>query len=424
MRLTIKVSSIIEQSLILAVLILVFLYDVFSNVLGFFDELIGLFSFVVIFYYLAVKGRVVLYRKEYYILVLLALIITIGLVSNMWNNYNGNETHYVAVFADLINFSKAFVVYFALRFLQLKFDSSLVLKRIAYLAEVIFYVLLVFILIDVIFKIYPRAPRYGINSIELFFRHGSRYAFAFSFIFLVLLPKYYKTKPQFLLFILLIGLLSFRVKYFGFLILCISFMTYGKRLFRVPKLYFFSTLSILGLVMLWLFREKIIEFFTFEDINDAWSRAVVLYYSFIIGNDFFPLGTGFGSFSSYYSGAYYSWVYDKYGISNVYGISRLYWKFVADQYWPMILGQFGYLGLLSMIGVIYNYLSLFLSNIKSQINSKTYFFFLSAILGMFMLIIDSTSDSIFSQQRAVVMFAYFALIMNIYRTSNESTTSK
>ena len=183
-------------------------------------------------------------------------------------------------------------------------------------------------------------------------------------------------------------------------------------------------MGILALLMVVIFREKIDMYFSFEDIDNAWSRAVVLYYSFIIGYDFFPFGTGFGTFSSYYSGAYYSWVYDLYGISNVYGIKREYWNFIADQYWPMVLGQFGYLGLTAMFVVTYNYFLIFLTKVKSSLGSSKYYLYLSILLGFFMLLIDSTSDSIFSQQRAVAMFIYFALAMNTTNNQNEDSSDK
>ncbi len=106
----------------------------------------------------------------------------------------------------------------------------------------------------------------------------------------------------------------------------------------------------------------------------------------------------------------------------MYGISRRHWKFVADQYWPMVLGQFGYLGLLSMFLIIYNFLTLFLTQIKASKNSIKYYYFLSAILGLLLLIIDSTSDAIFTQNRAVVMFIYFALVMNTTNQNNKIVT--
>ena len=61
---------------------------------------------------------------------------------------------------------------------------------------------------------------------------------------------------------------------------------------------------------------------------------------------------------------------------------------------------------------------------KSNVNNnKQYFLYLSVLLGLLMLLIDSTSDAIFSQQRAVAMFAYFALVMNTVQR-RENITSK
>jgi len=77
-----------------------------------------------------------------------------------------------------------------------------------------------------------------------------------------------------------------------------------------------------------------------------------------------------------------------------------------------------------MIMVIYNYFTFFLDKIKANRNNETYYYFLTAILGLLMLLIDSTSDAIFTQQRAVVMFIYFALIVNTIDTKYESTSNK
>nr|WP_321233987.1 hypothetical protein [uncultured Psychroserpens sp.] len=423
MGLKIKVSSLFEQILLLIVFVLVFLYDAFVEFFGFLDELIALISFVVIFFFI-LKGKLRFFRKEYYIILFLGIIMIIGFLSNLLAYTNDHLTNLKAIFADFIIFFKAFVIYIAVRLLSDKFDARVVLIKIAKYARVVFYLLLAIIVFDIIFNYFPKESRYDFRSLKLFFKHGSRYAFAFAFIFLVLLPKHYKNNKALLFFVLIVGTFSLRVKFFGFIGLTLIIIFYGKRLFKIPKLYFLSFLGVLCLFLIWLFRFQIDLYFTFDSIDDAWSRAIILYYSFSIGNDFFPVGTGFGTYSSYYSGHYYSWVYDLYGISNVYGIKREYWNFVADQYWPMVLGQFGYLGLFSMAMVIYNYFTFFLDKIKANRNNENYYYFLTAILGLLMLLIDSTSDAIFTQQRAVVMFIYFALIVNTIDTKNESTSNK
>ncbi|MBC2843855.1 hypothetical protein [Winogradskyella flava] len=423
-KITIKISNLIEQAILLSMLCLVFLYDVFVESIGVLDEFIGILALIVIIFMLLVKKRITLFKNEMIIGFLLISVVLLGFTSNYFSCHKGYCTDSIAIFADSITFSKAFIAYFAVRLLSQKFDSEKTLKKVSKYSEIVFYILILYVILDLIFKIYPRENRYGLNSIELFFRHTSRYAFAFSFIFLVLLSKHYKKKIGLLFLIIFIGALSLRVKYFGFVFISMIFLFYGKKLIRTPKPVFFWSLGILITLMVFIFKEKILMYFSFENLEDAWSRAVVLYYSFIIGADYFPLGTGFGTYSSYYSGAYYSWVYDLYGISNVYGIKRTYWKFIADQYWPMILGQFGYIGLMSMLFVMYNYLVLFLNVVKTHVhNNKNYFLYLSVLLGLLMLLIDSTSDAIFSQQRAVAIFIYFALVMNTVK-NRENITNK
>ena len=49
---------------------------------------------------------------------------------------------------------------------------------------------------------------------------------------------------------------------------------------------------------------------------------------------------------NYISGKNYSPVYALYGINNVYELSQNRTSFISDTFWPMIIGQFGYLGTL------------------------------------------------------------------------------
>jgi hypothetical protein len=64
----------------------------------------------------------------------------------------------------------------------------------------------------------------------------------------------------------------------------------------------------------------------------------------------FPLGVGFGRYASYTSGSPYSTVYDQYGLSDVWGLSRQYPLFISDTSWPSVLGETGVIGLISFLG--------------------------------------------------------------------------
>lgn len=412
----ISYRKIINNLIVFSVLTLVFFYDYFNNYLNFFDELIALVFTLVIITTLLFKQKIFIYRQEIYIAFFLVSIALIGLLSNYFSSAQGYHTKKAAIIGDFITFFKAFISYFGIRFLINSINSKRVIDKIAIYTEYIFYILLLFLITDFIFKIFPQYPRFGLNSFQLFFTHTSRYGFAFAFIFLVLFPKYFKKNNLFLLFILLLGILSLRVKYFGFFIISLLFIYYGKLLFRIPRNSFLIVTASLLIILAFVFKNQFQMYFTSIKLETGWSRAIVLFYSFKIGNDFFPFGTGFGTYSSHFSGKYYSWVYELYGIDSVYGISKKYWKFISDQFWPMIIGQFGYFGLISFMGVIYNYFILFLKQIKSSDSNYNYVLF----LGLILLLIDSSSDAIFTQNRAVALFILFGLVINYQRGLNET----
>jgi len=399
--------------IVFSVLLLVFLYDVFNPLLGFFDEFLALIAFLVILKNIFLKPKIKLYREEIYISFFLIALLILGLTSNFITSKNGFVTAKAAIFGDMVSFFKAYLVYFGIRLSATTIDSKKVVNQITFYSERIFYILLVFVFIDFIFNLYPQYSRFGIHSFQLFFTHTSRYGFAFVFIFLALFPKFYNKRNLLLLFVLLIGVLSLRVKYFGFFIFSILFLYNTQILKRVSKRMFIALVVTFIIVLGVIFREQISMYFNPYQLKDGWSRAVLLYNSFNIGNDFFPFGTGFGTYASHFSGKYYSWVYELYHIDNVFGISRQYWEFISDQFWPMVLGQFGYFGLLSYLGIIYAFFTLFLRQIKNKFNTTNYRYV--PLLGLILLLIDSSSDAIFTQNRAVAIFIIFALFTNIQR---------
>ena len=79
--------------------------------------------------------------------------------------------------------------------------------------------------------------------------------------------------------------------------------------------------------------------------SESTARAQLYLTGTKIGADDFPLGTGFGRFASYQSRLNYSPVYDQYGLSSVYGLSRRDPQFIDDTAWPSVLGETGYAGL-------------------------------------------------------------------------------
>lgn len=396
---------ILKKTLLLLFFTLVFLYDFLVNYLSFLDELVAVIFIGLIFFVRKIK----LLRTEYTIIGLLFFVLLIGLLSNALTD---EKIVIKAIALDALSFFKAFVAYFGVRIFFKDISLISFYPSLKKMALVSFFLLLFFIIADITLNIFPKASRFGLTSLELFFTHPSRLSFAISFVFILLYPYYINKWKTFLVLILIVGLVTLRVKYFGFFLVALFFIYYKNIIARINISYIYFLIAISPFILFIVFRDWILFYFSDEAIKLGWSRAVLLKYSFVISYDFFPLGTGFGSYSSFFSGEDYSWVYQHYGIHNVWGIMKDYRQFIADQYWPMVLGQFGVFGLLAMLGVIASYISILLNFFKSLNNVFLKNTIIAGLLGLILLLIDSSSDAIFSQNRGVVIFMFMALIIN------------
>lgn len=118
------------------------------------------------------------------------------------------------------------------------------------------------------------------------------------------------------------------------------------------------------------------EYFDNEGDNSSAARVVLSYTSAHIANDYMPLGVGFGQFASPVSRDYDSPVYGKYGIDKVWGLSNEEGaeNFMCDTFWPMILGETGYLGLLFYIIFMYCSFEFFMKKFFKNTHDPTVLF--------------------------------------------------
>jgi len=89
-----------------------------------------------------------------------------------------------------------------------------------------------------------------------------------------------------------------------------------------------------------------------EYFLDPTSTARTRFYSdgFALAQQAFPLGLGFGRFGSYMAGQEYSPVYVELGYNLVYGLAPGdRGPYLSDTFWPAIVGEAGYLGLVAFI---------------------------------------------------------------------------
>ena len=88
-------------------------------------------------------------------------------------------------------------------------------------------------------------------------------------------------------------------------------------------------------------------------MNTKAPRYLLLYYGFITANRFFPLGSGFATYASAQAARDYARLYYEYGFDRVWGMSKQAKHFIQDSYFPVVVGQFGYLGAVVFAWMIY-----------------------------------------------------------------------
>lgn len=213
--------------------------------------------------------------------------------------------------------------------------------------------------------------------------------------------------------ILAIGLLSTRSKFYGFFILNLAAICYFTQIekFRISiKSMFFLTI-VIGVIIIAAWQKinlYFIQGLSIDGEKDLIARFVLYATSIEIFKDFFPFGSGFASFATFSSGEYYSDIYIKYGIENIWGISKQFHSYIADTYYPS-LAQFGISGvcfyILFWIYIIKKSYTFF----KVSHNIKL---FLLSLLIVCYFAIESTTDSTYTTHRGFFVMMILGLVLS------------
>ncbi|HBE01475.1 MAG: hypothetical protein A2096_11540 [Spirochaetes bacterium GWF1_41_5] len=391
----------------------VFLYDYLTTKVSMSfvltDEItVSILLLAAVFFILSHK-KFYINRYEKRILILLTAILLIGFASLLYKKYQP----YSVGIKDAIIFFKCFIIYFITRMVFHNFDISLYKNRITFIFKILFYFIFILTIANYFFHIFPAdQTSLGFAGQRLFFPHSSRYAFALQMLFVLLFPAFIEKNRIFLLLVLACGLASMKFKYISFAVIEVFLIFAYSRIGRINvKKYLLMSIPIL-ILLGFIVSNQFLYYYSEDAYEFGYARAILTYNSLPIALDHFPLGAGFGTYASFMSGVYYSPVYELYDMHWVWGLTPANPRFVTDVYWPMLIGQFGIIGFLCGLIIIFTFFGLFirLFNDADNVNIKPYIF--SGIQLMLVLLIDSMSDQIYSQNRGVISFFYLALIVN------------
>ena len=258
-----------------------------------------------------------------------------------------------------------------------------------------------------------------LESIEMTFTHHSRLATAASILALLYLycSDYRKIDKLIFIIILSIGILSGRSKHFGFFAICTLLVIYFNKSFEM-KFNFKNTAFLIIAIALTTFvaRDKIYFYFITGGFGDGrtamdlYARMALYYFSLQVFLDFLPFGSGFATYATYASGAYYSPLYSKYGMEKMYGLAKEAPDFIADTYYPA-LAQFGIVGAILFLAFWAN---LAIKAIKAY-SGKCRKESLMALIIIIFFLIECTTDATLTHNRGMFMMMLLGLIFHDIR---------
>ena len=151
------------------------------------------------------------------------------------------------------------------------------------------------------------------------------------------------------LLIATLGLLSSKSKYYGEYVVLIAVIYFLKERLKVNSLKTGTYVILLTIVVLYFtwskFNAYYVEGFNTNRISYKMARPETYRVSISILKDYFPFGSGLGTFSTNAAAEYYSPLYYKYNLSDIWGLTPSHPMFLADTYYPS-LAEFGVIGVL------------------------------------------------------------------------------
>ncbi len=215
--------------------------------------------------------------------------------------------------------------------------------------------------------------------------------------------------------IMCIGLLAPTAKYTGTLICAFIFLFFVSSPIKInlKSTIIFLITSVLVVFTVW----SDIDFYFLQNTEDN-ARAVLYMCMPDILNDYIPFGSGFATFANAASATWYSPLYAKYGLDEIWGLMEEEADFASDAYYPT-LAQFGYVGIILFI--------IFLIYIFRRINKsyKTYHDikrYKVAFIIIISILIEMTTGS-FSNERCIMQVMLLCLCLYKYNPTKTSISA-
>lgn len=372
--------------------------NILGKIVSYIDEIIEIISLIYLLVHCySLKNMLKHYRK---IAGLLFGLMIIGVISTILNRVNS----LFPTIVDCLNCGKFIIIFLAsIIFINKKNKMSVFLFSINRLIRMIIVLLGTLNFINVfVYPIFPvRDFRMFMYSQMLMWRHPGEYATVILICMFILI---YNSKIYNNILYMIIGSLcivsTMRVRILAALVIMWALYIYFIKL-RIKSKIFLYLCVLLALVLVGYNQ------FSYYYSNTDQTRYIVTYNSLRLANEEFPFGTGFASYGTNMARQYYSPLYLQLGYDSIWGLNQENDEFLSDQFWPAVLSQFGWIGTLLFILLLYEIYQLIKRTAQKDIYGYT-----AALLIFIYEIIAAFGEMAYFSPIAVIVFIILALCID------------
>lgn len=222
-----------------------------------------------------------------------------------------------------------------------------------------------------------------------------------------LFSKQTKLNRNIAIFIMLIGLVSGKSKYFGECVVFITLVIYvtDRINFLSPATLF--KVCILASVVLFFTWTKFDAYYVqgFQDDAEAMARPATYETGVqIMFHDYVPFGSGLGSFGTAAAAKEYSPLYYKYQLDGIWGLTPENPMFLADAFYPT-LAEYGIVGL-------FFFLWFWKRRLWETKKIQNIIYYRMALMAILALALESSADSSYLSGKGMGYFMILALCLN------------
>ncbi len=388
---------------------IVFLFTVFIGLIDFripyasyWDELIVLL--IVLMWVILIFYKSELVPRYLFINVgLILFLVVIGVLGNVL--HPGLQENPIAILKDILAFAKFPLAMLLLpQIMEGKTNDKHMLAK---LARVIVLVTVFFAVVGYVVDIgvYVYDSSRILKTFEFFYQHCTFFASAYVVVMVVLMMDSIKKNRLFIILNCFLLLMTQRTKALFVVAVVIVIMLLGERrickFFNIvrDKVKFNKQYLVLGLCVIliagyFIGKDKATYYWQY---GLSAARPALYMVGAQLMTDFFPIGSGFGTFASFISGESYSNVYYMYNLSYVNGLRPDSYDYISDVFWPYIYGQLGIVGLIGYVVFIFNIFR------RQMYKLKDYNCLMAFLVFWIYAIFASTAEAFFTNTTAVQM---------------------